>query len=189
MKIIITRKKIKNIIFKINIDKTISISAPYFISENKLNEIIERKDEWIKKKLKEIGEKPPIEYCFYYFLGKKIPLHNSSKKDIEIYLKKEAPFIIEPIIKKYLKLTNLNIKHSSYKFMRTRWGSCNTTKKYLNFNILLLGSSLDSIEYIVLHEIAHLKYPHHQESFWNYISFYMPDWKIRKNKLINSIFG
>ncbi|MGL4687373.1 MAG: M48 metallopeptidase family protein, partial [Fusobacteriaceae bacterium] len=77
----------------------------------------------------------------------------------------------------------------SYKFMKTRWGSCNTRKKYLNFNILLLASPLESIEYVVLHEIAHLKYPHHQKSFWNYISFYMPDWKDRKKKLIHSMFG
>ncbi|MGL6064019.1 MAG: M48 family metallopeptidase [Fusobacteriaceae bacterium] len=189
MKIIITRKKIKNIIFKVNINETVSVSAPHFVSESELNKIIERKVEWIEKKIKEIRDKAPVKYSFYYFLGEKIELNKNTKKDIEIYLKKEVSSIIEPIIIKYLKLTNLAIEHSSYKFMKTRWGSCNTRKKYLNFNILLLASPLESIEYVVLHEIAHLKYPHHQGSFWNYISFYMPDWKNRKKKLIHSMFG
>ena len=67
--------------------------------------------------------------------------------------------------------------------MKTRWGSCNSRKKYININSLLFASPIESIEYIVLHEIAHLKYPHHQRDFWEFVECYIPDWKERRKKL------
>lgn len=49
MKIIITRKKIKNLILKINDNSEILISAPYYVSEAYINNFIKSKEDWIKK--------------------------------------------------------------------------------------------------------------------------------------------
>ena len=76
------------------------------------------------------------------------------------------------------------MEHLTFRVMRTRWGSCNSSKKYININSILVASPLESIEYIALHEIAHLHFPHHKKEFWNFISKYMPDWEIRKKQLI-----
>ncbi len=67
--------------------------------------------------------------------------------------------------------------------MKSRWGSCNHTKGYINLNLKLIEKPTICIEYVVFHELAHLIYPNHSQKFYNYLTLYMPDWKVRKLKL------
>lgn len=67
--------------------------------------------------------------------------------------------------------------------MKTRWGSCNSYKKTITYNFRLYTKPIEAIEYVVLHELAHIPYPHHQKDFWNFVEKYMPDFKKRKQIL------
>ena len=67
--------------------------------------------------------------------------------------------------------------------MKTRWGSCNVERKNINLNLELIKKPRYCIEYVILHELAHLKYPNHGKQFWEYMSVHMPNWAWRKNKL------
>ena len=67
--------------------------------------------------------------------------------------------------------------------MKTRWGSCNPHKGYINLNLELIKNPKESIEYVVFHELSHLIHPNHSKEFYSYISAYMPDWKRRKEIL------
>ena len=67
--------------------------------------------------------------------------------------------------------------------MKTRWGSCNVKTKNINLNLELIKKPQECIEYVVLHELAHLKHPNHSKQFWEYVGMHMPDWKLRKKKL------
>jgi predicted metal-dependent hydrolase len=67
--------------------------------------------------------------------------------------------------------------------MKSRWGSCNPKKSYINLNQELIKKPKKAIEYVVLHEIAHLKHHNHDFGFYNYLSSYMPDWKDVMEKL------
>lgn len=67
--------------------------------------------------------------------------------------------------------------------MKTRWGSCNVESKNINLNLELIKKPRYCIEYVILHELAHLKYPNHSKQFWEYMSVHMPNWEWRKNKL------
>jgi hypothetical protein len=69
--------------------------------------------------------------------------------------------------------------------MKTRWGSCNYHKKFINLNLELIKKSRKSIEYVVFHELVHLIHPNHSPKFYNYLTLYMPDWKLRKEILEN----
>lgn len=67
--------------------------------------------------------------------------------------------------------------------MKSLWGSCNKKNNKITFNEYLLKAPIESIEYVVLHELAHLKYFNHGKEFYNFISSFMPDYKQRKQNL------
>lgn len=84
---------------------------------------------------------------------------------------------------KYLKITNQEITRVTIKKTKTRWGSCNYVKKTINLNFNLVLRDIQAIEYVVLHEIAHLTHPNHSKEFYAYVASYMPDWKVREKRL------
>ena len=96
-----------------------------------------------------------------------------------------AKKIFPDIIKKWLEILDETIEHLSIKPMKTRWGSCNHNKRYINLNTELVKRTLFEIEYVVLHELAHLKYPNHGKGFYNYVESYMSDYR-KAEKLLNA---
>ena len=64
--------------------------------------------------------------------------------------------------------------------MHARWGSCNTKKAILTFNLSLVGAPKEAIEYVVYHEFAHLIYANHSAKFYALVARFLPDWKERK---------
>ncbi|WP_298958812.1 M48 family metallopeptidase [uncultured Campylobacter sp.] len=63
--------------------------------------------------------------------------------------------------------------------MQTRWGSCNHAKGYLNFSLSLIERDRRFVEYVVLHELAHLIHANHGADFYALIAKIMPDFKAR----------
>jgi len=65
---------------------------------------------------------------------------------------------------------------------RSRWGSM-SPKRTLALNIDLIRAPRECIDYVVIHELCHLKLPHHGPDFWSELETLMPDWRQRKVKL------
>ena len=63
--------------------------------------------------------------------------------------------------------------------MQTRWGSCNHAKGYLNFSLSLIERDPRFVEYVVLHELAHLIHANHGADFYALIAQIMPDFRTR----------
>jgi hypothetical protein len=59
---------------------------------------------------------------------------------------------------------------------RTRWGSC-STRGTLSFNWRLVMAPPEVLNYVVVHELAHLRVPNHSREFWNLVSQYFPAYK------------
>lgn len=100
-------------------------------------------------------------------------------------LKIELSKTINKYMNKYLKKLNLQISNMELRSMKIRWGTCIPSKKKILFNTKLVHCPVEAIEYVVLHEIAHLVKPNHSKSFYELIEKYMPDWKERKDLLQN----
>lgn len=69
------------------------------------------------------------------------------------------------------------------KKMSTLWGSCSRKNGAINLNYYLYKASAPCIEYVVLHEMIHFLYPHHNKDFYDLLTIHMPDWKERKKQL------
>ena len=87
------------------------------------------------------------------------------------------------LIAKFAPTVNRKINRVVVRKMTTRWGSCNSRKGYINLSLNLIEKAPDLVEYVVLHELAHLIYPHHQKSFYDFIAKLMPDFKAREKRL------
>ena len=59
---------------------------------------------------------------------------------------------------------------------KRQWGSC-SNKNILQFNTMMMKLPLHVIEYIVIHELAHIRYKHHQKAFWKLVEHHLPDYK------------
>ena len=69
-----------------------------------------------------------------------------------------------------------------FRRMQKRWGSL-TPKGVLLFNTELVKAPLQCVDYIIVHELSHLIYPHHDNRYFQLLERIMPDWKRRKERL------
>ena len=125
----------------------------------------------------------------YMYVNISNNLNNKRKKQLtlDIWYKKEAIKLFEELIKKYSSLMNLNTDITfTVKKLKSKWGSCDTAKKHIVLNLELMKYPIHAIEYIILHETAHLIYPNHSKNFYNTVALYMPEWK--KAKIILDTF-
>jgi predicted metal-dependent hydrolase len=81
------------------------------------------------------------------------------------------------------------IEHSigfELRTMSKRWGSCTANGKIF-LNPLLISASKDCIDYVVIHELCHLRFPNHSPSFYQLLTRVMPDWIDRKDRLNSQV--
>ena len=110
---------------------------------------------------------------------------DEKKKVMEKWYFENAQKVFVNAIQKWLKILDESIEKLSIKPMKSRWGSCNYVKRYINLNTELIKRTQFEIEYVVLHELTHLKYPNHGKGFYRYIENYMPNYKMAE-KMLNA---
>jgi predicted metal-dependent hydrolase len=109
--------------------------------------------------------------------------HNKKLQLIETWYKQKAEDYFKKVIAKYTKIVKQEVAKISIRKMKTRWGSCNPKKSYINLNLDLIKKHVFAIEYVIFHELVHLIHYNHDQKFYHYLATHMPDWKIRKLKL------
>ncbi|MCQ8877252.1 M48 family metallopeptidase [Pseudoalteromonas shioyasakiensis] len=96
---------------------------------------------------------------------------------LEDFMREQLEHYIEMRIQQYCSVMGEalpnNLKITTYK---RRWGSCNQRRE-LTFNLLLASAPHWVIDYVVVHELAHMKYLNHSALFWQRVSEFYPDYK------------
>ena len=90
---------------------------------------------------------------------------DEKKKIMEKWYFENAKKLFPKFMEKWLEILDEHVEKMAIKPMKTRWGSCNYVKKYVNLNTELIKRTPFEIEYVVLHELTHLKYPNHGKVF------------------------
>ena len=106
---------------------------------------------------------------------------------LKIFYKYNTIKIIDPIFDEWTYKTKLYPNNISYRFVKTRWGSC-SFQNNISINYKLLQFDKKCIEYVVLHELCHIKEKNHSKKFWNLVSLYMPDYKEVEKMLKSKLF-
>ncbi len=104
------------------------------------------------------------------------------QKAIENFYKQKATQKLIPLTKKWAKRMGLEPEHISFRYSKNRWGSCSATHR-ISYNYHLVKLSASLIEYVVVHELAHIVHKNHSKEFWKLVYHYIPDYKIREEKI------
>jgi hypothetical protein len=72
-----------------------------------------------------------------------------------------------------------------YRLMRTRWGSCNHRTTAITLNVALVRFPVAALEYVVVHELAHLRHADHGRGFWSLVATALPD-HVERRKLLEA---
>ncbi len=178
---VVKKKGMKNTYLRVKSSQMIQINTNYYFTKEDAINLLERKQKWIENSILKF-EKNSLEDNEFYFLGLKHK--NLDLRDIDIFYKNEAKKIIPPIVERYSNIMSLFPTSLKYRKNKRTWGSCNY-KNGLNFNTLLVKFPIEVIEYVVIHELAHIKHKNHSKKFWNLVEEYCPDYKQRE-KLLKS---
>jgi predicted metal-dependent hydrolase len=108
---------------------------------------------------------------------------------LTFWLKRRLSEDAVQIATKFSKALGFNFKKTSIRNLPKLWGSC-TKQGVINLNWHLVAAPRAVLEYVVLHEICHLRHRNHSKEFWQTISSLMPDYESRKKWLtsINPLF-
>lgn len=93
---------------------------------------------------------------------------------------------IEIYLPKWEKITGLYFNSWQTKYMTTRWGTCNTNTRKIWLNLQLAKKPIECLEYVILHELIHLKVRNHNKDFVSLMDQYMPCWR-ETRKLLNDL--
>lgn len=169
----VTRKRIKNMYLRVkNTDGTLSVSAPYGMSDTEIWKFVESKSDWIERTMQEIlvarqlKEQEPVLAPFM-------------EREIRLELKRQ----LQRLIDKWEPVMGVKSAGFTIKKMKTRWGSCNVKSHHLNFNLLLAKVPPECAEYVVVHELTHLLEPSHNARFWSLMEYYLPGSKELRKQL------
>ena len=145
-------------------DGSVIIRVPRRSSKKDIAHFIENHKEWIEKALIKQHERAQSPYR-----------RELSDAEIDI-LKERAHAQIPPRVKYFSEIMNLTPSAVKISSAVTRFGSC-SSKNSLNFSYRLMLYPERAIDYVIVHELAHIKYKNHGKEFYALISEYIPDYK------------
>ncbi|MBO5212189.1 MAG: M48 family metallopeptidase [Clostridia bacterium] len=160
--------KRRTLALQISQDCEILIRAPFKTPKNIIDDFVISHSEWIKTHLerrKLLNEKYP-------------PLSDDEIKHLKIKAMKTIPSRVE-YFSKIMGVFPVGVSINSAK---KRFGSCSSRGR-LNFSCRLMLYPDEAVDYVVVHELAHLKHLDHSKSFWSFVERFMPDYRERKNLL------
>ena len=139
-------------------------TKPFGVSDNLIENFISKKANWVLSKL---------EVCKLFNNKDK-----TAKKLGGGYLrnKSKAIMFIKDRIEELNKNYGFDFNRINIKNQKTRWGSC-SKKRNLNFNYKIIFLSKKVADYIIIHEMCHLKEFNHSQKFWDLVSKVFPDYK------------
>lgn len=116
---------------------------------------------------------------------RQLPLLKQNKniqKVIEVWLKEQATFTLDAKLAYHSELTQLFPQSFKVRQYKARWGSCNSRGE-LAFNYLLMLVPDFVVDYVVIHELCHLRYLNHGAKFWQLVASFYPQYHEAKQWL------
>ena len=172
------RRNIKHVYLRVLNPNLIQIKTNIYYTLLDARDLIEKKLAWIENSIIRLEEKNINEDEFLY-LGERKKIEDFKIKNIDNFYKKEIVKYLPNLVDEYSKKMNLFPTSIKYRKNKRTWGSCNY-KNGLNFNILLMKFPIELMEYVVIHELAHIKHKNHSKKFWDLVKEFCPDYKQRE---------
>ena len=205
----IVRSKRRTIALTVSVDAALIVRAPMAVSAGYIKKLVFEKRAWIIAKKKQalargalITRKEFVDGEKFLYMGEQYALKIEKRAAITVadhvyfpekHLSRARVKMIawykqkaqETIIKRaemYSAITGWKFTSLSITSAQKRWGSCGP-KGALHFSWRLIMAPRDIIDYVVVHELAHIPERNHSSRFWNKVCAILPDYKERKQWL------
>jgi len=109
-------------------------------------------------------------------------VQEEAKKACKRALKKQAELYLPGMLHQAAKKYGFTYSEVRIKTVKTRWGSC-SSNRIINLSIWLMQLPQDLIEYVIFHELCHLKHMNHSKQFWTELERMVPAYKHLKKQL------
>ncbi|NLO84305.1 MAG: M48 family metallopeptidase [Clostridiales bacterium] len=182
--------------------------SPQRMSIRDIERFIHQKENWIAQKQALVRTRrqahtsfDPITSGFFPYLGKPLPIRYAAipfviqyqgtllvpntgdpKSHLLAWLKAQSPILLAPIIHTWSEQMQLAPSSVAYTTAKKRWGSM-SSKHALRLNTALLCCDPSLIDYVVVHELAHIRHPNHSPAFHAHVQRYLPDHHSRRQRL------
>lgn len=149
------------------------VRAPKGTSKRAIGEIVAKHSAWISKRVNDVKEHPSL-------------IYDLSMSELN-NLKKRTEEIVIPLVEKYSAVMGLHPSKVNITSAKRVFGSC-TDRGHLNFSFRLCLYPVSAIEYVVVHELSHMKEMNHSKRFWAVVEKYLPDYREGKKLLKENIY-
>ena len=169
MKIKVIKSRRKTLSLSVDDELCAVVKAPIFVSDKQINDFVNKNQAWLEKAV--FRKKSQLER------------YNLSSEEIN-NLVIEAKEYLPKRVEYYSKLMNVNPTGIKITSARKRFGSC-SSKNSICFSLYLMTYPKEAVDYVVVHELAHIKHHNHSKEFYDFVALFMPDYKERE-KLLKS---
>lgn len=143
---------------------------------------------WGKEYLLRIEEKPgerwvALDGTDLTLLTPPGALDTQKKQILESWRKEQLLMAIESLRSFWEPRMGVNVASVSLRHMKTRWGSCTPSAGKIRLNTALASLPEEFLEYVLVHEMAHIRQPNHGPLFWSLVGEHLPDWKSSRKRL------
>lgn len=164
-------KRSKHINISLGEDNVILVTAPYRVSLRQIEDALRKHSEWILRQLHQVAHNP-------------VSFTMRMTKDDYLRYKDKAFILVSERVGHFNQFYNFDFKRISIRNQKTRWGSCSTSGT-LSFNFKILFLPPQQRDYIIVHELCHLKEFNHSSAFWALVEKTIPEYKILRRQLKN----
>ena len=104
-------------------------------------------------------------------------------KLLERWYRQQLKQLLPPLVDKWQVSLGVQLAEGGVKKMKTRWGTCNAEARRIWLNLELAKKPVQCLEYIVVHELAHLLERHHNDRFVALMEKHLPQWRLHRAAL------
>lgn len=96
---------------------------------------------------------------------------------------------VTPLIAKWEMVLGVSVNHIIVRRMKTRWGSCTSSRQTIRLNTELAKKPPECLEYVIVHEMVHLLEPTHNSTFIGLMDKFMPQWRHFRDEINRAPLG
>ncbi|WP_061962526.1 M48 family metallopeptidase [Demequina flava] len=165
----LTRKKgMRRVWLRVVADGSLAVSAPYSMSRSTIDGFVRAKSGWIEKRRSLITDLPPQLEA------------GPEAEQLKAWIWEQ----LDELMPMWCERMGVDVEpRVSLKIMTSRWGSCNAVRRRVSLNVELGRRGRDALEYVLVHELAHLFESNHGLGFYAIMDRHLPDWKARRAAL------
>ncbi len=193
-------------------DGSLQVSAPVWMGREEIDRFVASKETWIRQRVLRLDTHRKTNPASYepgsrlWYLGEALPVHAqkasrnrlsleeggfcfhmASPEGLEaawrrLYSRMAESFFRQKV-REWSERTGLMPKGLRHRFYKSRWGCCGLDN-VITLNTMLMAYEEALVDYVVVHELAHICHKHHRKPFWELVGRFIPDYRERRARLL-----